>query len=220
MVHELVTAVSAASPRQGDGLAPLREQLRAAQQEALAAERAVQDVRSDGAEAQLRDRLRATLDERRAQLDAEVARAREESAVTIAAAHRAARVMTSRATTTARQAAEPAVDTIPALSTFAAVPTAPLLASASAPDVWTGRPASEALSDVGASAPSYNSVAAFDPQQVAAVFATMLDERMSNWAPAPEPRKPSFWSHIFHLDVMIVVLVMILCLIVVAAWMS
>ena len=54
---------------------------------------------------------------------------------------------------------------------------------------------------------------------MATVLATMLDERLSHWAPAPAPRKPSFWSHVFHLDVMIVAMVMIFCLVVVAAWM-
>jgi hypothetical protein len=63
-----------------------------------------------------------------------------------------------------------------------------------------------------------------DPAAMATLFSSvagkMLDERLERLLPPPVDKKPSFWKHLFHPDVVIVGLIMVFCLIVVAAWMS
>jgi hypothetical protein len=78
----------------------------------------------------------------------------------------------------------------------------------------------------------------------AAVFATMLEERVSAWAPSvqapmpypaqpyptqlyaalpqpvPVPVKQSFWSHAKHVDVLLLSAAMVIVLVVLAAWLA
>ncbi|MGB8859102.1 MAG: hypothetical protein WCC60_07600 [Ilumatobacteraceae bacterium] len=89
------TSASALSSRAGIALLTL--QLRAAVQEALAAEAEEAAANEQGARAALRARLEPLLAQRRAELDAEIVQTRAESAVAIAAAHRAAQVILSNA---------------------------------------------------------------------------------------------------------------------------
>lgn len=66
--------------------------------------------------------------------------------------------------------------------------------------------------------------AGLDPAAMATLFTSvagkLLDERLERLLPAPEPKKPSFWKHLFHTDVVIVGLIMVFCLVVVVSWMS
>jgi hypothetical protein len=67
-------------------------------------------------------------------------------------------------------------------------------------------------------------------QVFAAVFATMLDERMSLVRPGdqhvvglgapPAPQKKGFWASALHVDVLLLGAAMVIMLIVLAAWLA
>jgi hypothetical protein len=178
--------------------ARLTLQLRAARRDVEVAEEAEVAADAEVARQQLRDRLNPMLDDRRRVLHQALVAEQAEAAELVADAH--------------RQVAES--NGAPVELMWA--PEAP-----SSADDLLANVSSNLASHI---AVSLDPTAGLDPAAMATLFTSvagrMLDERLERLVPLPEPKKPSFWKHVFHPDVVIVGLIMIFCLIVVASWMS
>jgi len=181
--------------------ANLTLQLRAATRDAEVAEEAEMSANAEVARLELRDRLTPMLEDRRRQLHEVLVEAHADAVTRVDDAH--------------RQAAEKnAADVVLAWAPPAPTPSADdLLASLSSSNVTSSDTSSD-TSDL-----SSRESSSLDPQEMATLF-RKFDERLERLVPAPVPKKPSFWKHVFHPDVVIVGLIMIFCLVVVASWMS
>jgi hypothetical protein len=205
--------------------------------------RAIDEIDPDDAVMKLRLRLDGVLEARRLELAVECGQVRQEALTSIAAARRAAHVITTRAVATQPIPGplelvawtEPAPAVTPTeFEPFARLVGPELLAPPVAEDLIVGaafRPTgltpavtivdAQTMPDAGVERVAPPTV---DTQALVAAFTTivetMLDERLSRWAPAPEVKKPSFWKNARHPDVILVGIIMFVCLIVVGAWMS
>jgi hypothetical protein len=235
-----------------NGSTVLVERLGEARQELERVNRAVNETIPKAAVAHLRARLDGVYEARRAELEAERARVRQESLNTIAAARRAADLMVKRA------APVHSIDRVPVASRLPVEPppTAPaepwlppvgaqlVVETPEVIDLRSTDQTDEILDDwatsgdaaaimlpplpiAGTSAASFAEptvrLSAVDAQELATTFTTIveaiLDERLARLLPEPEPAKPSYWKNANHPDVILVAIIMLVCLVVVAAWM-
>jgi len=172
--------------------ARLTLQLRAAMRDVAVAEEAEKTVDSELARLELRERLTPMLEERRRVLHEVLVEAQADAATRVADAH--------------RHATEKNVEDFE-------LSWAPQATPPSADDLLASLP-SNLPSNLPSSVPL-----GLDPLEMATLF-KMLDARLEQLVPASVPKKPSFWKHVLHPDVVIVGMIMIFCLVVVASWMS
>jgi len=240
---------AALSPRAS--VAMLSLQLRSAVQAAAATEASVAAIDQEAAREELRSRLAPLLADRRAQLESSLTAAREAAAAEVSAARRVAEVMVATAKSPAVRRAEPDPqwEPVPLAPLVPLVPLAPLVEQAftAAPEsppepqfVHEPEPALVVM-DVAAEPPRVAPVAAVPvnigidaeafARVFAAVFASMLDERLAGSPPfpghqfaaipvAPQLPKKGFWASALHVDVLLLGAAMVIMLVVLAAWLA
>lgn len=199
------------------GTALLMLQLRTALQEAAETEAEEASWNLDTALAQLRARLGPLVEDRRRALDLALAQARTEADAAVAAAR-------AEVSTIAHDAPSTAVGVVPSvaleLSSTVADITKHVLVSSDDRD-----PSSTTVVVVDPDSFSRAFAAAF-----AVAFATVLDERFAGlaggapagpaWhvAPTPVPARKSFWAGMWHADVFLSLVAMLVVLVVLVAW--
>lgn len=249
----LAAGAPALSPRAG--IAMLTLQLRAVQKAANEAEAAELEADEDAARQELRDRLMPLLDDRRAALELALTEARTDAAAEVAAARRAADVMLARAQSPAAVpvsavvapvvATMPVIEptpppTLPSWDSLSSVDVpAPLIVAATEPLAVAATPPLASLAEAApVSATPVNSApvsigidAEAFARVFAAVFASMLDDRLLGGgigpshqmpalaAPSP-PAKKGFWASALHVDVLLLGAAMVIMLVVLAAWLA
>lgn len=200
-------------------IALLAQQLRAAQQEAADAEAEETALDQDGARQQLLARLGPLMQERRRLLDVELAEARAEATIVVAAAHSEASAIVAKTTVSEEPVEQPAANAATIVPSTFPPPTSPPAISAAAllaPPAALPQPITVVV-DAHAFA-----------QVFATVLATILDERLPSGrearpavtASSPAAQKRSFWSLAGHLDVLLLGVAMAIVLVILAAWLA
>jgi hypothetical protein len=225
-------------------LARLTLQVRAALSRAEQAERAVAEQSADAAAVVLRERLAALLAERRTALAAELREVEREAAELVEAARGEARALAARRAARRAEIAVPpsplpvAPPVAPPEQPRLPAPPSPLasapVALIAAPPPPPVVPSSWAPPSAVAPVVAHPVTVMIDPesfgQAVAAAIAAVLAQRpevltprapMTQWVhavPVAAQHKKSFWSGLWHADVVLAVLAMAIILVILLAW--
>ena len=191
------------------GIAMLTLQLRAARQEAVAAEAREAAADRDKVRDKLRAQLGPLLDDRRHGFEAELIQVRAEAAASIAAARRAAAAMVTRDYSLLDRTVAPAAEPTPTAEPIAVAPVLTPLVIVPADDPipvgeilhWFDDDPPTVMSNVVTRSPDLPTLTAGDAshaqlsttnvaidadafaQAFATAFGALLDERFSNWGP-------------------------------------